>query len=773
MHHSLAKTRQAGVVHSSSLGSAIDPIDPIDLIDPSRLDSAQRDRLERRFTASFMAEGNTRQDDPLRVLPDPIVIESEEWFLLRQAVSQRMRLLTLLTDEMRSIVSGQNSRLGKRINDRVVDAALSGSDATQLLLPAANNAAPSMVLYSVDVVRTGSTTTLVQDLLDRPTGLGAALLVRSIVGRQFADEIAALSVTPYLEYLARLREALGDLAPRGRRLPRTVVLAPASGATGHVESAFLATRLGYHLASPADLVVLRNRVWLRTLSGTEPVDVVLRATSGSASDPLANHMAALSTVGATGLAATGHGVAALSLAWRHEGVGLANPLGLSCIEQLGYSGSSTAAYLDESLEELQSSTGAAIRVRLTSDTRAVEELKTKGTQVIRLHAVAHGDDVHVFPGGVATTFDRGAAHLQDIWVRTGTPSRPRSDRRLGASADLVDSVPTSAAEGLFWAGRHAEQAEVAARMLRMIVRHAFNAEPNVLERFVTMAGLVTDQPLASIDQPTSRLAFRIDAANDTLWASGPGSVLKAVSSLNQSLQTARPFVSASTWSVLVDLNETIGLVPQDNDPTRLAPNGVLPTDTFDYLERADRILGSLAALVGLIEESTVRSPARTFLLIGRRLQRMHRLIAALGVALDANTVDAHDIAPGVFEGLLNAFESLIVYRRRYGSDMHTEAVVRLLVHDTSNPRGLSFQAARLVKLIDDLPTNSAHEPHQRQVTGLRERTGDAVAWRRDPLAALAEVDLMTRALIESVVDEWFSVDRVRGAGLIGSALWGG
>jgi uncharacterized alpha-E superfamily protein len=744
-------------VHSSSLGSPIDST-PVRV---GQLDSLQRDRLERRFTASFLAEGTTQKDAQVRVLPEPIVIEAEEWFQLRQAVVQRMRLLTLLTNDIRSITLSQGGRLGKRIDDRIVDAVLSGSDVTQLLQPTSNLAAPSIVIYGVDIIRNNPTTTVLRDLLDHPTGLGAALLVRSIVGRQFADEIASLSVTPYLDYLTHIREALADLAPRGRRLPRTVVLAPTSGEPGHVESAFLATRLGHHLASPADLVVLKNRVWLRTLSGTEPVDIVLRATPGRVSDPLADLTTTI----------TGRGVAALSLAWRHEGVGLANPLGLDCIEQLGCD-RATAGYLDETLEAIQSTMGPPTRIRLKSDVRSTEQLASAATEVIRLHAVAHGDEIHVFPGGIATTMVGGVAHLKDVWVRTGTPARPRPDRRLDLSADLVDSVPTSAAEGLFLAGRHAEQAEVAARMLRMIVRHAFNAEPNVLGRFVAMASAVTDRSFTHADEPDLGIAQRVDAATDTLWSSGPGSVLRAVTALNVNLQTARPFVSASTWSVLVDLNETIGLVAQDDDPTRLTPTGILPSDTFDYLENADRILGSLAALAGLIEESTVRSPARTFLLIGRRLQRMHRLIAALGIALDANTAGAHDTTPGVFEGLLNAFESLITYRRRFGSDMQTEPLLRLLVHDTSNPRGLSFQAARLVKLIDDLPTNAAHEPHQRQVTGLRERTGDVVAWRRDPLSALAEVDAMTRALIESVVDEWFSVDRVRGAGLIGSALWG-
>ncbi len=751
MHSRPASTRHAEGVHG----------DPVERV---RLAPSQFEQFERRFTASFIAEGITQRADQIRVTPEPWILEADEWFHVRQCVMQRAKLLSSFTEDIRSMGQpNQGQRVIAALPGQLLDAVLRAPEAA--LLIDTTERPPSqrpVVMYSVDIVRRGGGISLVRDHLDRPLGLGATLLVRSILGRQFADEMTGLAVTPHTEYLTRLRETLADLAPPGRRAPRTIVLAPRSGAVGHVETAFLATRLGHHLASAADLVVLKDRVWLRTLSGTEAVDVVLRAKLGEETDPL---MGVPQTS-----AGPKFGIAGLHTTWRHGGVGLANQLGLRCIEELS-SDPTLAGLLDEHLEDLADQ---PLRLRKSLDPNNAEE------GLLRIHTVISGNQIHVLPGGLLTTTVGGVRHLQDVWVRTGTPNRSSAKGRAEVPVDLFESVPTSAAEGLFWAGRHAEQAEVTARVLRMLLRHASDAEAGVLDGLFSLAKAVTDHgsnegDSARDDQPqliAPTVSERINEATQTLWLRDGGSVVESVMELNRNLQTARPFVSSSTWTVLNELNMVVGLVADHR--AELTPSGESPKDTFDFVEQSDRVLLNLAALGGLIEESTVRSPARTFLLVGRRLQRMHRLLSALSVVLAANLDDAQRPHPpaGLLEGFLNAWESLITYRRRYRSDMQLDQVLRLLVADDSNPRSLAFQAERLSRLIDELPRHPAHEPHQRKLSSLRERTGDHLAWGRDPLGSLHEVSAMTAELTESIDDEWFSLDRMRGTGVLGSSLWG-
>ena len=112
------------------------------------------------------------------------------------------------------------------------------------------------------------------------------------------------------------------------------------------------------------------------------------------------------------------------------------------------------------------------------------------------------------------------------------------------------------------------------------------------------------------------------------------------------------------------------------------------------------ILVDLAALAGLAMESTVRGPAWRFLDLGRRLERSLAVLgsieASLGLAVDRLTFQP------LTELCLQINESLVAYRRHYRSDVELTAVLELLVHDDSNPRGLAFQLDRIREHIASL-----------------------------------------------------------------------
>ena len=94
-----------------------------------------------------------------------------------------------------------------------------------------------------------------------------------------------------------------------------------SGGVDHpsyVEQSYLATRLGLHLAEGADLVVRQRRVWLRSLGGLEPVDVLFRRLEDDRVDPM--------EVNAEGSV----GVPGLLLAARSRGVASRTPTARAC-----------------------------------------------------------------------------------------------------------------------------------------------------------------------------------------------------------------------------------------------------------------------------------------------------------------------------------------------------------------------------------------------------------------------------------------------------------
>jgi hypothetical protein len=89
---------------------------------------------------------------------------------------------------------------------------------------------------------------------------------------------------------------------------------------------------------------------------------------------------------------------------------------------------------------------------------------------LRLHLVASDKGIDVLQGGSARVLLPGddpitptAATAKDVWVVGGTVAPPLLRRRDPLpQVDLIASVPTRAAEALFWAGRAMERAELLA-----------------------------------------------------------------------------------------------------------------------------------------------------------------------------------------------------------------------------------------------------------------------------------------------------------------------
>lgn len=728
------------------------PTHPADRLDQS--DRAQR--LSRQFTASFVSQGvepdtDDAQRSTVRVSSEPMVFAPDQWERLSDAVAARAFAMATLADRLRSASASPSADLQPDLLDVVL-----GAQGAVAIVDRSSGAqsAPALVVAAFDVAITSDGPFIVADCLDAPTGLGEALLVRAITSRAFGTEMAALGVTPYVEHLTRIREAVTELAPPGRPSPRTVLLARPSGRPGYSETAILATRLGLTLASPADLVVLQSRVWLRTLGGVEPVDVVFRSVDESETDPL-THPGGGSTAGVT----------ALLQVWRTGEVGMANPVGLRGLEGgvKGNGSPEASSVIDRSLRPL-----------INPDlwlSRFIGTPSDAEVPVIRVHVVLGQGGVSVLPGGLATSTNAsGQTVLQDVWVRAGLTQRSHAAGRAEVPVDLAESVPTSAAEALFWAGRNAEQAETAARLLRVLVRMASDAEPVVLSAVCDVAATITrpahggadpergGADLAPGQQPGGPLA--VNAAMQQLWVSAGsnGSVSRSLSLLSMNLLNARSFLPGSTF-------EVIERVRMASDPLDTQEPGTV--NAFALGMRADDVLAGLAALSGLIEESTVRSRARTFLLIGRRLQRLARTVDLLGPVVEQRDAVDDAYLPSVCEAILGSSESLIAYRRRYRTDVVVDCVTALLVHDESNPRSLAFQAASLVGLLTDLPQHPGHRGHVAGAAAIAALVSDASQWSdvAKARASLVQVRTLTASLASMLAEDWFAVDLVRSAGV--------
>lgn len=716
---------------TQSIDAAGSPLGPPDdlrlrLLDPARIDDrqARADRLLGSEGAGHLvhdlpvrADGRSAsiESRPWRLDPVPVVLDPVTFGWLAAAVGERMEALEAVLADL----YGDRSL----VQERVVPAeALASTDRYRIN---ALGARPRRWLtsYAVDVaLGANGAWHIVQDLTDVPAGLGYALLDRSVMARVVPDLIEAADVASLARYSGAVRRGLA--AASGAESPRTVLFSGGIDHPSYIDHSYLAVELGVNLVEGADLVVRRRRVWLRTLDGLEPVDVLFRRLDDPAIDPL--------EVGARGSA----GVPGLLQAVRSGGVALANAHGAGIIESAPMRGHLEAAIaairpVTQSLVLFDSPAAALATVPLAPGSTSIGA--TDAAVVVRLFAVHDGESVSVLPGGTGRVLAPGddpraptACTAKDVWV-LGHSSTVAVTPRL-PQVDFGRSVPTRAADALYWTNRSAERAEAMARTARAI---SARIERDPLGRDIDRwarrmarfaAAIRRDfqwEPAATTD---------LDVLHAELSAVGD-QVAAEIGSLLTEATTVREFLSVTTGRVLADLAELRSSLQQHR-------TGV---------DDLDAVLADFAAMAGLWQESTVRGPAWTIGDAGRRLERALVVLDLVDATL-AGEPDPPEIGAAAIEVLLASTESLVAYRRRYRSEVELDAALQLVLHDESNPRSL---AAAVVDL----------ERHARQgdwpvVEELAARAAVALTLPLPELLVEARGAILDAGA--SVVDRWFS-----------------
>lgn len=264
--------------------------------------------------------GDQPRDPTWGLDPVPFVIEPAQWRVIERGLGQRSRLLDAVLDDL----------YGPRrlLLDGVIPvAAVIGSRAYQLAAVGVGVRKPRLAMHAADVVRDSAGRWLVvRDHTDAPAGCGHALLNRTVLSRLYPEAFRHLGVSAISGWFADLRAGLSGVAPEAVAGPRTILLGPDPQHPGFIEASYLATHLGYHLASGGDLITRGGRVWLRTLGGLEQVDVVFRRVPDTSADPL--------ELGPTDDRAESGGVTGLLQSVREGNVGVANSLGSGVADRL-------------------------------------------------------------------------------------------------------------------------------------------------------------------------------------------------------------------------------------------------------------------------------------------------------------------------------------------------------------------------------------------------------------------------------------------------------
>ncbi|MEQ8826020.1 MAG: circularly permuted type 2 ATP-grasp protein [Filomicrobium sp.] len=212
----------------------------------------------------------------------PRVLMASEWAKIEAGVKQRVRALNLF---LKDIYTKQQI-----LKDGVVpkDLVLGNANYRKEMIDVALPHDTYVHIAGVDLVRGGDGEFYVlEDNARTPSGVSYVVENRHLMQRAFPDLIDGFSVREVSDYGQKLREKLLEVAPAGCDEPSVVLLSPGVFNSAYYEHIFLAREMGVPLVEGRDLVVVDQRLYAKTITGLQSIDVVYRRVDDDFLDPRA------------------------------------------------------------------------------------------------------------------------------------------------------------------------------------------------------------------------------------------------------------------------------------------------------------------------------------------------------------------------------------------------------------------------------------------------------------------------------------------------------
>ncbi len=684
--------------------------------------------------------------------PVPLVMEPNEWKHIEAAIIQR----AMLFNAMLADLYGPQELL----REHKLPAELVFPNPA-FLRPCWGIEPPGgtfLHMYAADLARSpDGQWWVLSDRTQTPSGAGYALENRLVTTRVLPDVFRSAHVRRLAPFFQAYRDALLRLVPAQRENPRIVLLTPGPYNETYFEHAFLARYLGYTLVEGGDLTVRDCRVYLKTLGGLLPVDVIVRRQDDQFCDPLELRGDSML------------GIAGLVQAVRAGNVAIANALGSGLAESPAYEAflpglcklllgedlkiptvatwwcgqegplkyvldhldslvlkptfpgarsepifgaSLTAENKKKVLDRVRADPGrwvAQERVALSTVPVWEENRVEPRHMVIRVYAVPSNGSYAVMPGGltrISSSLDSMVVSMQsgggskDTWALGDSPAPPFTLLRpakhpLEVSRATFD-LPSRVADNLFWLGRYTDRVESMVRVTRAIL--ARFQEGDAVRAAGLHAGLEILTALGNLegrdDAQKTPERERLSAAEREVLA-----MIYDPASPN-GLVSGIHLVRGVAWLLRDRISVDAWLILNQLDQQFSA---VAPAEAFRISAAQDRlnhVIITLSAFSGLAMESMTRGDGWRFLDIGRRLERAAQMTALLRHGLHAESPGA-----GALEAILEMADSSITYRSRYLTSLQTDLVLDLLLVDEANPRSIAFQLARLKEHVDRLPVS--------------------------------------------------------------------
>ena len=732
---------------------------------------ATSERIQRRIVENGLAlDGFSDPDNaeqPWHLDLIPFVLSSAEFSLLEQACIQRAHLYEAILGDL----YGKQQLLAEGL----LPPGLVFNDPAFLRpLHGIGYDVPRLTFLALDFARDKDGQWHVIDAhTETLAGHGYALANRVVLADVCSQLFRLCNSRRISAFYQELAQELTTRA--GSNASNIAILGPSPDHETYLSHAYMARYLGYLLIEGADLKVVGDQVFHKTLAGLQNIDLLVRAVEAGKSDPLELDPGGF--LGPSGLVQS----------IRRNPSLMANALGTAIVENRGlptylpalcqhflgedlvipdtpriWLGEAEArqqviadfdSYLIRSAYEATARPGHAERARApaaledVSRVALISELELNGASyvaqkgmplatapvwtaqglspkptAIRLFAVSAADGVVVMPGGLAMVVDQDnsvgltshAGQSSDVWVTGTEPQGPHYSRwRISEEESQVQRV------GARLPSRIADNLYWLGRYIERadwtmrVMRNALNRGDEDL------------RPIRHTGAAESAIGIFESKSAEHAGGEPANETDRQAASLEDRIEqlfsaTRNPYGIRTTFHNIHRLaRRTRDRLSLDawrllNDLTSRQASFATGGDSAQLVDRLNSQLAQLAAFNGLMHENMTRNFGWHFMDLGRRLERASQMAELLRRILVEIFDEREETERLAF--LLETADSFMTYRSRYRFAPTFPLVLDLLLIDEQNPRSLAYQLRTISDHMTRMPqasTDAVRTPEQR------------------------------------------------------------
>ncbi len=222
--------------------------------------------------------GNIDREWPFDIIPR--VIAEKEWNHTSEGLKQRLRALNCFIHD---VYNDQKIFKDKLIPKELILQSSNFRKECMGIKPRFNTWAH---ICGTDLIRDDSGEFFVlEDNLRVPSGVSYMLENRRVTKRVFPELFENYNIQPVTEYPDQLFDLLSAISPEKKKHPEIVVLTPGVYNSAYFEHSYLAQRMGAELVEGGDLIVEKEKVFMKTVDGLSQVDVIYRRIDDLFLDP--------------------------------------------------------------------------------------------------------------------------------------------------------------------------------------------------------------------------------------------------------------------------------------------------------------------------------------------------------------------------------------------------------------------------------------------------------------------------------------------------------